>query len=221
MFFRLATRPVTNRNSPIGAHRGDCEAQAPAHASAVLSAVVFAIATAGATGFALLQGPQNHRTPQASSDHAQMTTSIPVNIAFEINDVRVTVRSAQWIRQPAGAPLAGTDAAAGGGNPDRVYLEMALESTADSRRGIGRGEFRLQAPNGASWKPLADDFPDIVLGPGEKLAMRLVFELPPQASKLQLALIDGAPEIRIPIGDDAVGGLLGALCRALAKPWSG
>jgi hypothetical protein len=79
----------------------------------------------------------------------------------------------------------------------------------------------MLGPNGASWAPLADDFPDIVLGPAEKLATRLVFEVPPQAAQLEFVSTEGVAEARIPIGDDSVGGLFGALCRALSNRWRG
>lgn len=151
-----------------------------------------------------------------------MVTNIPVGDGFDINDVRVTVRSAQWVRQPRGGDLSAYGAGSGrAGNPDRIYLEVTLENIAASLRSVGRGEFGLRAPNGGSWAPLADDFPDILLAPGEKLTTRFIFELPPQASQLQLVPMGGAGEIHIPIGDDAVGGLFGALCRVLSKPWAG
>ncbi len=79
----------------------------------------------------------------------------------------------------------------------------------------------MLASNGASWAPLADDFPEILLGPTEKLTTRFIFEVPPQAAQLQFVSTEGAAEARISIGDDSVGGLFGAWCRALSKPARG
>ena len=152
-----------------------------------------------------------------------MVTTVPVGTGFEVDHLRVAVQSAQWVRQPPptepitarGAEINATT------GPDRLYLELTLENVAVSPLNVGRAEFRVAAANGASWAPLADDFPDIVLAPAEKLTTRLVFEVPPQSARLDLVSTAGAGEVRLPIGDDSVGGLFGALCRAWSKPWNG
>jgi len=106
-----------------------------------------------------------------------------------------------------------------GNDADRIYVEVTLENTGDRLRGVGRGVFRVVAPDGAGWGPLADDFPEILLGPRETLTTRLIFEVPPQATQLAFMSTAGPAAKRIPIGDESIGGLLGTLCRALVKSW--
>jgi hypothetical protein len=187
-------------------------------------AIALAVAAAGVAGLTLTSDKPIRRDRQGLIEHAQMVTRIPVGIGFEVHGVHVTVQSAQWVRQPPpaveliAAPRAGNYTA---GASDRIYLEVTFENVAASLRSVGRGEFRMLAANGASWAPLADDFPDILLGPAEKLTTRFIFEVPPQAAQLEFVPTDGAAEARIPIGDDIVGGLFGEVCRALSKPWKG
>jgi hypothetical protein len=222
MFLGLAVLSASNKGIQTNANDPDRRAQAFAGRSVILTAIVLSTATAGAAGLTLIYAPQIHTAPRGFPDHAPMVTNIPVGDGFDINDVRVTVRSAQWVRQPREGDPSAYDAAPGrAGNPDRIYLEVTLENIAASSRSVGRAEFGLRAPTGRSWSPLADDFPDILLAPSEKLTTRFIFELPPQASQLQLVPMDGAGEVHIPIGDDALGGLFGAMCRALSKPWEG
>jgi hypothetical protein len=222
MFLGLAVLSGTNNDIQTNADDPDRGSQALAVRSVILTAIVLATAMAGVAGLSLIYAPQIHSAPRGFPDHAPMVTNIPVGDGFDINDVRVTVRSAQWVRQPRAGDLSTYGAASvRAGNPDRIYLEVTLENIAASSRNVGRGEFGLRAPNGRSWAPLADDFPDILLAPSETLTTRFIFELPPQASQLQLVPMGGAGEMHIPIGDDAVGGLFGALCRALSKPWAG
>jgi hypothetical protein len=223
-FLGLALLSGNNRDGRTNAHCPDCRAQAARARSVVPTAIALALAAAGVIGLTLTSDKPIHRDRQGLLEHAQMVTSIPVGISFEVNGVHVTVQSAQWVRQPLpsveriAATRAGNDTA---GAPDRIYLEVALENVAASPRSVGRGEFRMLAANGASWAPLADDFPEILLGPAEKLTTRFIFEVPPQAAQLQFVSTEGAAEGRIPIGDDIVGGLFGTLCRALSKPWKG
>ena len=124
----------------------------------------------------------------------------------------------------------GATASSGGGGSsppyrttdlDRIYLEVEIENLTRSTRNVGRGEFQMRARDGVTWAPLADDFPAVPLGPGETFTTWLVFELPPQSAQLDLVVSAGADRARIPIGDDWLGGIFGALCRALSKPWKG
>jgi hypothetical protein len=187
--------------------------------SLVSIAVVFALVGAGAAASAFTLSKRVHRDPQAAHEHAQMVTRVPVEVGFALNDLRVTVQAAQWVRQRPTVEAVGPIRAATADNPDRLYLEVTFENTGALLRSFGRGEFRLRASKGATWAPLADDFPDILLGPTETLTTRLVFEVPPQARQLALVSTAGAAEARIPIEDDFVGSIFGALCRALSKPW--
>ena len=187
--------------------------------SLVSIAVAFVMVGAGVAASAFTLSKRLHRDPQAAHGHAQMVTRVPVEMGFAINDLRVIVQAAQWVRQPHTVETVGPIPAKTASNPDRVYLEVTFENTGALLRSVGRGEFRLRASEGATWAPLADDFPDILLGPMETLTTRLVFEVPPQAGQLALVSTTGAAEARIPIDDDFVGGIFGALCRALSKPW--
>jgi hypothetical protein len=224
MFVGLALVSGKNRDGPTNAEPPDYRAQAARAGSVVPTAIALAVAAAGVAGLTLTSDKPIHRDRQGLIEHAQMVTRIPVGIGFEVHGVHVTVQSAQWVRQPPPAiepialPRAGNDTA---GASDRIYLEVTFENVAASLRGVGRGEFRMLASNGASWAPLADDFPEILLGPAEKLTTRFIFEVPPQTAQLEFVPTDGAAEARIPIGDDIVGGLFGEVCRALSKPWKG
>jgi hypothetical protein len=224
MFVGLALLSGKNRDGPINAERPDSRAQAARAGSVVPTAIALAVAAAGVVGLTLTSDKPIHRDRRGLIEHAQMVTRIPVGIDFEVHGVHVTVQSAQWVRQPPpavepiAAPRAGNDTA---GAFDRIYLEVTFENVAASLRSVGRGEFRMLAANGASWAPLADDFPDILLGPAEKLTTRFIFEVPPQTAQLEFVPTDGAAEARIPIGDDIVGGLFGEVCRALSKPRKG
>ena len=224
MFLGLALLSGKNRDGPTNAERPDSCAQAARAGSGVPTAIALAVTAAGVAGLTLTSDKPIHRDRQGLVEHAQMVTSIPVGIGFAVDGVHVTVQSAQWVRrpppavEPIAAPRARNDTA---GASDRIYLEVTLENLAASLRSVGRGEFRMLAANGASWAPLADDFPDILLGPAEKLTTRFVFEVPPQTAQLEFVPTDGAAEARIPVGDDIVGGLFGEVCRALSKPWKG
>jgi hypothetical protein len=224
MFLGLALLSGKNRDGPTNAERPDCRAQAPRAGSVVPPAVALALAAAGVAGLTLTSDKPVHRDRQDLIEHAQMVTSTPVGIGFAVNGVHVTVQSAQWVRRPPpaveliAAPRAGSDTA---GASDRLYLEVTFANVAAALRSVGRGEFCMLASNGASWAPLADDFPEILLGPAEKLTTRFIFEVPPQTAQLEFVPTVGAAEARIPIGDDLVGGLFGEVCRALSKPWKG
>ena len=150
-----------------------------------------------------------------------MITDVIEGAGIDVDQVRVTVRSAKWVRQPRlidplGAPR--TDAARTSAS-DRVHLEIMVENFGAVQRAIGRNEFRIVAQDGMGWAPLADDFPAIVLSPGEQLTTKLVFEIPASTARLALLSLSGGDAARIPIADDDLGGLFGALCRALAGSW--
>jgi hypothetical protein len=186
--------------------------------SLVLAAVAVALVAASVAASAFTLG-NRLRPVEHAGKHAQMVTRVPVEIGFEVNDFRVTVQTAQWVRQPRSTATVGLVPAKIASNPDLVYLDMTFENTGASLRSVGRGEFSIRASNGATWAPLADDFPDILLSPAETLTTRLIFEIPPQAGQLVLVSRAGGGETRVPIGDDFVGGIFGALCRALSKSW--
>jgi hypothetical protein len=187
--------------------------------SLVPAAVALALVAASIAGSAFTLRHRLHPVPQAAGEHAQMVTLVPVEIGFEVNDLRINVQAAQWVRQPRSTATVGLIPAKAASNPDRVYLEMTFENTGALLRSVGRGEFSIRASNGATWAPLADDFPDILLSPAETLTTTLIFEMPPQAGQLTLVSRAGGAETRVPIGDDFAGGIFGALCRALSKPW--
>jgi hypothetical protein len=183
MFVGLALLSGKNCDGPTNAQPPEPRALSARAGSVAPTAIAVAVAAAGVAGLALISDKPIHRDHQGLIEHAQMVTRIPVGIGFEVHGVHVTVQSAQWVRQPPpavepiAAPRAGNDTA---GVPDRIYLEVTFENVAASLRSVGRGEFRMLAANGASWAPLADDFPDILLGPAEKLTTRFIFEVPPQ-----------------------------------------
>jgi hypothetical protein len=219
VFLGLASLRGKNRDGrtrPSAVHSGPCSLSAR---SLVPIAVASALVGGGIGASAFTLSKRVHRNAQAVQDHAQMVTRVSVETGFEVNDLRVTVQAAQWVRQPRSAAVAGPIPAKTESNPDRIYLEVRFENTGALPRSVGRGEFRMRASDGATWAPLADDFPEILLSPAETLATRLVFEVPPQAGQLAFVPTAGAAEAQIPIGDDSVGGIFGALCRALSKPW--
>jgi hypothetical protein len=150
-------------------------------------------------------------------------SDVTARVSVDAGDLRIALQSAKWVRQPRlaepfGVASAGTVAA---GDPDRIYLEISLVNLGSLPRNVGRGEFRMLARDGTGWAPLADDFPAILLGPGETLTTRLIFEVPAQAARLELVSSAAAAEARIPIADDDFGGLFGALCRSLTRSWNG
>jgi hypothetical protein len=187
--------------------------------SLVPAAVAVALVAASVAGSAFTLRNRLHPILHAAGEHAQTVTRVPVEVGFEVNDLRVTVQTAQWVRQPRSTTTDELVPAKITSNPDLVYLDMTFENTGAALRGVGRGEFSLRAANGATWAPLADDFPDILLNPAEILTTRLIFQIRPQVGGLILVSRAGGGEARVPIGDDFVGGIFGALCRALSKPW--
>jgi hypothetical protein len=187
----------------------------------VSTGIALAAVAAGAAGSIINLTKGTSLDAQGALEHTHVTTQIPVDDGFTVEDLRVTVHSAQWLRQPRPLePVAPAHVAAAIGNAvDRIYLEVTFKNTGDRLRSIGRGEFRIGAPDGAGWAPLADDFPEILLGPAETLTTRLIFEVPPQATQLDFMSTARPAEKRVPIGDDSIDGLLGTLCRALVKTW--
>jgi hypothetical protein len=152
--------------------------------------------------------------------HAPMVTDVPIGVSAGADDMRVTVHTAKWVRQSPQAQRVDPTVveAKFTAEPDRVYVDIALENLGPALRNIGRAEFRLAAKDGRSWAPLANDFPDLLLTPEEKLNTRLIFEIPPQAAQLEITVPGAAP---IAIADDSLGGVFAALCRALPRPWKG
>ena len=119
----------------------------------------------------------------------------------ELDALRVTTRSAQWVSQvPEGRKgTAKPVSLVPGDLPDRLYLEFTLENLGHQSRTFGRREVRLEAPSGATWLPLADDFPGIILGPREALTTMLIFEIPAPEAGLHLAWVRGKWAVRVPI----------------------
>jgi hypothetical protein len=184
----------------------------PTRARCIMPAAI-ALWLLAASGAALNVGAGAALHGQGVSAHARFVTGVTIGAGIDADDLRVAVQSAKWVRQSA-PPEPNGDAAA---DSDRVYLEVTLENLGASPRSIRRADFRVLAKDGMSWGPLADNFPVILLEPGEKLTTWLVFELPPQAAHLDL-VSTAANEARIPIADDTLGELFRALCRALAGP---
>jgi hypothetical protein len=182
--------------------------------SAAIGAIVLATSVAGVVASKL------SNSAHARAAHAAAITNVSVGLPIRTGDFEVAVKSARWVRQhqeeallpgrPAPAPL-----------PDRIYLEIELRNLTVSERSIGRAAFALRAPDGRTWPPLAEDFPEILLDPEEVLATWFIFEVPAAAAGLELVSAAQPDKARIAIGDDALGGIFGALCRVLAKPWNG
>jgi len=174
---------------------------------------------AGLGGLTLTAREMMDRGRQIPTEHAVSPTNMPIGVGFEVDGVRVTVKSAQWLRQAPAIeqPVAPNGSFRAAREPDRLCLEITLENIAVSRRSVGRGEFRMRAPNGASWAPLADDFPEILLIPGEKLTTRVMFEIAPQTTQLEFVSAKGATVPGIPISEAGIGGIFGVLCRTLPR----
>ena len=176
--------------------------------------IVLCLLATAAVGvsLALAQDPYLH--PGA---HAALTASVPVGVEAKIDGVRVAVRSAEWLRQPRATRRAGATPVGESSPPalpDRVYLDVRLKNVGNAPRRIGRHDFRMRGPNG-SWGPLAEDFPDFVLAPQERLRTRLIFEVTQQPVELEFAWAQGAPKVRIPLADDAPAGFFQTICRGL------
>src|SRR5262249_10405103 len=105
-----------------------------------------------------------------------------------------------------------------GSEPDRLYIELTVENSGEVPRHLARGELSLRARDGTAWTPLADDFPGILIEPQGRLTTRFIFEVPPDASWVELTW-KAAEGPRIPIADDALGTLLGGVCRVSSSDW--
>jgi hypothetical protein len=143
---------------------------------------------------------------QADPDHALAThpvlvTAVPTSAMAVLDGLRVTTRSAQWVSQvPEGRKgIAQPVSLKPGDLPDRLYLEFTVENLGGQTRTFGRREVRLLAPSGTAWAPLADDFPDIVLGPQDSLTSMLIFEIPAPEAGLRIAWVRARQEVRVPI----------------------
>jgi hypothetical protein len=179
-------------------------APTPGWRRGVLGPVVLLVptVTAAVAGLNFPLPDRSHRGRHALPGHDPLVTSIPVEAAAGTADLRVTLRSARWVRQ--NSP----------GERDRLYLEVTLENHGEAPRHIGRADFRLRGPDATSRPPLADDFPAILLAPQEELTTTVVFEAPPQFAQLAFAPAAEAAETLTPIPEDPIGNLLRALCRA-------
>jgi hypothetical protein len=205
MFLGLTLRPGKGQDRPA--------------ALVVAATVALPVLTVVVVGFGLASPVGLHKERHQLGAHAPLVTSVTAGTAVEATDLRVTVRSAKWVRQPRGAEP--DRAAPTATDLDRIYLEVEIENLMPSTREVGRGEFLMRARDGTTWAPLADDFPPVPLGPGETFTTWLVFELPPETAHLDLVVSAGADRPHIPIEDDWLGGIFGALCRALSKSWKG
>ncbi|HSB78967.1 MAG TPA: hypothetical protein VLM91_09275 [Candidatus Methylomirabilis sp.] len=143
------------------------------------------------------QGDSDH----ASATHPVFVTEVPTSAKAEVGGLRVITRSAKWVSQvpEAAKGKAKTVSPNPGVLPDRLYLEFTVENLGEQARTFGRREVRLLAPSGTAWAPLADDFPDIVLGPQDALTTMLIFEVPAPEAGLRLAWLRGKQEVRMPI----------------------
>jgi hypothetical protein len=92
MFLGLALLSGKNRDGPTSADCPDCRAQALSAGSVVPTAIALAVAAAGVAGLTLTSDKPMRRDRQGLIEHAQMVTSIPVGIGFEVNGVHVTVQ---------------------------------------------------------------------------------------------------------------------------------
>jgi hypothetical protein len=133
--------------------------------------------------------------------HPVLVTSIPTSAVAEVGGLRITTLSAKWVSQvPEGRKgIAQPVSLTPGELPDRLYLEFTVRNIGDQTRTFGRREVRLLAPSGTAWAPLADDFPDILLGPRDSLTTMLIFEVPAPEPGLRIAWARGRQEVRVPI----------------------
>src|SRR5262249_32587451 len=104
-------------------------------------------------------------------------------------------------------------------DPDRLYLDVALENRGGAPREVSRATFQLRSPDGKAWPPLAGNFAPLLIEPGERLTTPLIRELPRWAARLALVWTEGGAEARFRIPDDNVGWTFAALCRSLATAW--
>lgn len=173
--------------------------------------VVLFVAAVAAVNLALTWDQDLH------SAHGFATANVPVGIEARLDDLRLAVQSAQWLRQPREAGKAGLEpvsASRAPSLPDRVYLDVRLKNVGSAPRRIGRRYFQLRGPD-RSWGPLGDDFPDFVLAPQEQLHTRLIFEVPQKPVELEFAWPGQAPKVRIPLADDVPAGFFQGICRGL------
>ena len=178
------------------------------------AAITLVLLGSGVTVLLLKEARMRGEHPGLLS-HAVLVSEIPIRADVNVGDLRFTLRSAKWVhRTPPGPVKDGRD---------RLYLDVAFQNRAASPRAVGRAEFRLVGQNGTSRLPLAAELPPIALAPGEKLSTTLAFDEPPPAPRLEFArepdADPAADKARLPIPDDPLGGLFGALCRAVARPW--
>jgi hypothetical protein len=223
MLFCLAVLPEKDRNSRRRTDTAPVRARPPSARFILSTTMAWALIGVGAAALGLAAGPVVHRDRAAALAHEPLVTEVTVARVIDAGELRVTLESAKWVRQPQ--PVASNRRAGRSTDPiggsDRLYLEVTIENPGSVLHTVGRAAFRMLAKDGAGWAPLADDFPAILLNPGEKLGTSLVFELPPAAAHLELAASAGSAEARIPITDDDLGGVFGTLCRALSKSWDG
>ena len=180
----------------------------------VVAVAVFGISSTGLVLGSRLSGRDRHDL----SEHAASVSSVTIGPPFKAGDFNVSVDSAKWVRQPREAPLYPRRSAP---DPalDRVYLQVRLKNLTGSEQRIGRAEFQMRSAVGGIWSPLADDFSQILVGPEETLTTWFIFELSPAAARLEFAWAAAPTQARTRIGDDPVGGIFGALCRALSIAW--
>lgn len=154
----------------------------------------------GVTALTFMLGEKGD-SDHAPATHPVLVTEVPTSAKAEVGGLRVTTRSAKWVSQvpEAAKGKARTISVNPGVLPDRLYLEFTVANLGDQARTFGRREVRLLAPSGTTWAPLADDFPDIVLGPQDALTTMLIFEVPAPEAGLRLAWLRGKQEVRMPI----------------------
>jgi hypothetical protein len=223
MLLSLAVLPGRNQNSRVGTDTAPARARSTSAKFMLSATMAWAVIGVAAAALSFVSGQDVHHNRQGALAHAPLVTDVTVARVIDADELRVSLERAKWVRQTRPTEL--RRRAYGSADPiggsDRIYPEVTIENQGSVPLSLGRAEFRMLAQDGNVWAPLADDFPAILLSPGEKLGTSLVFELPLDAAHLELVSSAGSAEARIPIADDGLGGLFSALCRALSKSWDG
>jgi hypothetical protein len=204
------TRPSDrSRNDPTG--QGVLRYTAVTARRLIIPAAITLVLLGSGVSVLLLKEARMRGEHPGLLSHAALVSEILIRADVSIGDLRFTLRSAKWVHQASPGPVKD--------GRDRLYLDVAFQNQAASPRAVGRAEFSLVGQNGASRLPLAAELPPIALAPGERLSTTLAFDEPPPAAHLEFARGPTADKARLSIPDDPLGGLFGALCRAVARPW--
>ena len=166
MFFGLVLLSRGRYDGLAGANVPNCRPQPLRSRMPLAAGIALATVTVGVAGLILILSKETHRDFQGALKHTHLVTRVPVDDGFAVEGLRVIAQSAQWVRQPRlverSLQTRGSDSVAD--DPDRIYLEVGSKHRKRAPE-YRTGEFRMVGSNGANWAPLADDFPEIVLGP--------------------------------------------------------